>query len=93
MHVHTETAVLRWCQVLRTSGLWVPLVNLQGVYILPGIPRLFQQMLEAHKDRFRGPAASSLQLLTNMGEGDLAGKTLSLPPTFFPQYTQTAVCP
>ena len=36
----------RWCsplhvcmQVLVTEGLWVPLVHVQGVYVLPGIPR------------------------------------------------------
>lgn len=52
----------------------MPLVNLKGVYILPGIPRLFCRMVEAHKDRFRGPAASSVELLTDTGEGDLAGE-------------------
>lgn len=35
-------------EVLYTEGLWVPLVQLQGIYILPGIPRLFQQMISAH---------------------------------------------
>ena len=56
--------------------MWVPLVNVQGVYILPGIPRLFQQMVAAHKSRFQGPAASTTELLTNWGEGDLAGERL-----------------
>lgn len=60
-------------QILRIPGLWVPLVNLEGVYILPGIPRLFCRMVEAHKERFQGPAASSRELFTDRGEGDLAG--------------------
>ncbi len=60
-------------QVLYTPELWVPLVNLQGVYILPGIPRLFKSMVEAHKDRFKGPANKSRTLYTNTVEGDLAG--------------------
>lgn len=30
-------------------------------------------MVEAHKERFQGPAASSRELLTDRGEGDLAG--------------------
>lgn len=45
-------------------------VCIQGTYILPGIPRLFQQMVEAHADRFRGPAAYSSTLFTNLGEGE-----------------------
>ena len=60
-------------QVLVTEGLWVPLVHIQGVYILPGIPRLFQQMVSAHQDRFNGPPFLSTALYTHMGEGDLAG--------------------
>ncbi len=59
--------------MLVTKGLWVPLVNLNGVYILPGIPRLFQGMINAHKDRFTwGAAFQTLSLYTSMGEGDLA---------------------
>ena len=63
-------------QVLYTPELWVPLVNLHGVYILPGIPRLFKSMVEAHKDRFKGPANKSRTLYTNTVEGDLAGDSL-----------------
>jgi len=59
-------------EVLRIPGLWVPLVNLQGVYILPGIPRLFRRMVEAHKTRFQGPAASTAEFATHKGEGDIA---------------------
>jgi hypothetical protein len=58
--------------VLFTPGLWVPLVNIQNTYILPGIPRLFQQMVEAHAARFQGPAAHERVLFTNMGEGGRA---------------------
>lgn len=65
-------------EVLFTPGLWVPLVCIQNTYILPGIPRLFQQMVEAHADRFRGPAAITAALYTNMGEGDLAVKLGSI---------------
>jgi molybdopterin-biosynthesis enzyme MoeA-like protein len=59
--------------VLEVPGTWVPLVNLRGIYVLPGIPRLFRSMLEAHADRFAGPAYCQAELLTDMGEGDLAG--------------------
>lgn len=54
-----------------------PQVCIQGTYILPGIPRLFQQMVEAHADRFRGPAAYSSTLFTNLGEGEAAAELLA----------------
>lgn len=72
--VLTYFSFLLWVvQVLFTPDLWVPLVNLHGVYILPGIPRLFQAMIEAHKEPFRGPTCSTVTLYTNTVEGDLAG--------------------
>ena len=51
----------------------MPLVNLRGVFVLPGVPRLFRSMLEAHVHRFSGPAHCQAELFTNQGEGDLAG--------------------
>lgn len=33
-------------QVLVTPGLWVPLVRVSNILILPGVPRLFQQMID-----------------------------------------------
>lgn len=68
-------------QVLRTPGMWVPLVNLQNVYILPGIPRLFQAMIGTHRERFQGPATLSEELYSNLGEGDLAGKHCEADPS------------
>ncbi|EFJ40156.1 hypothetical protein VOLCADRAFT_120055 [Volvox carteri f. nagariensis] len=59
-------------EVLFTQGLWVPLVNLRGVYVLPGIPRLFQAMIAAHQERFTGVAFQSAALYTRLGESDLA---------------------
>lgn len=59
-------------KVLFTPGLWVPLVVLHSVYILPGIPRLFQAMIEANKDAFQGPAAHVMSLYSTAGEGDIA---------------------
>ena len=71
MHVTAIVAFL--VQVLVTDGLWVPLVNLNNIYILPGIPKLFQKMINAHKDRFVGGAAFQTKALyTSLGEGDLA---------------------
>ncbi|GLC39458.1 hypothetical protein PLESTM_000899900 [Pleodorina starrii] len=59
-------------EVLFTPGLWVPLVAVGGVYVLPGIPRLFQAMIAAHQDRFTGVAFHSAALFTQLGESDLA---------------------
>lgn len=39
-------------EVLFTPDMWVPLVNLRGVFILPGIPKLFQAMVSAHQVLF-----------------------------------------
>lgn len=59
--------------MLFTEDLWVPLVNLHNVYILPGIPRLFQSMISAHKNRFVGDKVlQTLAVYTSVGEGDLA---------------------
>ena len=70
-------------EVLFTEGTWVPLVNVDGVYVLPGIPRLFKQMVGAHLDRFRGPLATGADCFTQMGEGDIAD-TLSEIAQEFP---------
>ncbi|KAG1663065.1 hypothetical protein FOA52_011585 [Chlamydomonas sp. UWO 241] len=84
-------------EVLFTPGLWVPLVNLQGVYILPGIPRLFQSMVLAHQERFTGPAAHFVALYTSLGEGDLAGPLAAVaklhPSVAIGSYPNTAAEP
>ena len=45
-------------------------VNLQGVYILPGIPKLFQRMVTAQQDRWRGTTALEVALYCSLGEGE-----------------------
>jgi molybdopterin-biosynthesis enzyme MoeA-like protein len=65
-------------EVLPTPGIWVPLVvagadSGAAVHVLPGIPRLFSRMLEAHAGRFSGPAHHEAALYSNAGEGDVAG--------------------
>jgi len=60
------------CDVLWTPGLWVPMVKLRQVHILPGIPRLFKQMLASNMDSFRGQLSGSRLVYTLQGEGDIA---------------------
>jgi molybdopterin-biosynthesis enzyme MoeA-like protein len=70
-------------EILTTPGLWVPLVVAGGnVHILPGIPRLFQSMIEAHVDRFKGPASHSQELFVNLGEGDVAAPLAQVAAQF-----------
>eukprot|EP00963_Diacronema_lutheri_P006881 scaffold616_cov306-Pavlova_lutheri.AAC.9 len=60
------------CQVHSTPGLWVPLVQVDNVFVLPGIPRLFQSMLEANQELFTGTGFTTQTWWTQWGEGDLA---------------------
>jgi hypothetical protein len=39
--------------VIAVPGLWVPLVAVGNVYILPGVPHLFERMLLSQTERFR----------------------------------------
>ena len=48
--VHFPIPTLLSLQIFFSDDLWVPLVVVEGVYVLPGIPRLFKQMLEANVD-------------------------------------------
>jgi molybdopterin-biosynthesis enzyme MoeA-like protein len=60
------------CIVHDTPNLWVPLVQCHNVFILPGVPWLYKQMLEANRHLFAGPQLLTATLYTTMGEGDLA---------------------
>src|ERR1700712_190529 len=51
--------------VFTADDLWVPLCIVNGnVHILPGVPRLFQKMLEGYKDNLR------TRLADPSGQGD-----------------------
>ena len=79
--------------MLYTEGLWVPLVVIDGVHILPGIPRLFQQMLSAAEDTLpRGAAVHRCELGSNEGEGDIADPLRSIAQDF-PQVLPTLTFP
>jgi molybdopterin-biosynthesis enzyme MoeA-like protein len=40
--------------LLDAGDLWFPLVVVENVYILPGIPELLRKKFESARDRFRG---------------------------------------
>ena len=59
------------------------MVRVENVYILPGIPRLFEAMVGANKDRFQGPSIVLTTLFTRQGEGDI-GEALRAIATAHP---------
>lgn len=60
------------CEVIWTPHLWVPLVVVENVYVLPGIPSLFSAMLTSARMHFKGTPKHRIQIFTQMSEGDIA---------------------
>jgi molybdenum cofactor synthesis domain-containing protein len=60
------------CEIVWTEGLWVPLVVVENVFVLPGIPAYFKAMLEAARSRLIGTPKHRIQIYTQMSEGDIA---------------------
>jgi molybdenum cofactor synthesis domain-containing protein len=60
------------CAAHTTPGTWVPIAQVENVFVLPGIPHLFTSMLSANKGLFSGPQLHSAALYTTTGEGELA---------------------
>jgi molybdenum cofactor synthesis domain-containing protein len=59
-------------EVWTTPALWVPLVVIENVHILPGIPQLFETMMEGCKGRFSGARRARAQIYTHKVEGEIA---------------------
>lgn len=62
----------RGCAVLPVPALWVPVVVVENVYVLPGVPVMFERMLHAVADRFTGEPQHLVVLHTDAYEGDIA---------------------
>lgn len=62
------------CEKLHTEGLWVPLVIVnKNIYVLPGVPKIMERMMEAAKDRFGSGLPRERRIIyTKMSEGQLA---------------------
>ncbi|MFZ9889354.1 MAG: competence/damage-inducible protein A, partial [Myxococcota bacterium] len=58
--------------VLPVPALWVPVVVVENVYVLPGVPVMFERMLDAVADRFVGERLHLVVLHTDAYEGDIA---------------------
>ncbi len=70
------------CELLWTPNLWVPLVVVENVYVLPGIPSLFATMLHAARSQFSGTPKHRIQIYTQMTEGDIAEALLQTQNKF-----------
>ena len=47
-------------------------MRIENVYILPGIPSLFEKILTLHSDHFVGTQIERIYLFTSLREGDIA---------------------
>ncbi len=61
------------CEIVPTHVLWLPLVVVKNVYVFPGVPRLFADLLHAVKDRFCGQAKERVLVYTKKSESEIAG--------------------
>lgn len=60
------------CELIEGEHLWVPVVVVENVHVLPGVPALFASMLEGMKERFTGERRHRVLLYTDRFEGDIA---------------------
>jgi len=58
--------------IVPEAGMWVPVVVVENVVVLPGIPVLFERLLEGIKERFSGPMIHRRLVYSWMPEGDFA---------------------
>jgi molybdenum cofactor synthesis domain-containing protein len=61
-------------QLLDAGDLWFPLVVVQNVYILPGVPELLRKKFESARDRFRGVPFVLKRVYVKQRESDIAPK-------------------
>lgn len=59
-------------ELLTHQALSYPVVRMRNVYVLPGVPRLFQNKFEALAERFVGDAVCTTRVYTDEQEWDIA---------------------
>ena len=79
-HLHTrdlrmadipEGARLEYGSAPRDGGFW-PVVVVENVWILPGVPSIFRRKFEAVRDQFRASPIHSRMVFLRVGEGQIA---------------------
>lgn len=70
---HEKMALLPFpAEVLSVEGLWMPIVHVKNVYVLPGVPPLFDRILSSLSHRFSGLAKSRALIYTHKPETEIA---------------------
>ena len=64
--------------LLDAGDLWFPLVIVENVYVLPGIPELLRKKFESARDRFRGVPFVLKRVYVNQMESEIAEHLNSL---------------
>lgn len=59
-------------RLVHTPGTWFPVIEVEGIYLLPGIPELFRMHLDALADRYAGPPFVVRCLYLSTGETAIA---------------------
>lgn len=84
------------CELLEGERLWVPVVVVENVHVLPGVPELFESMLAGIQERFSGERRHRVLLYTDRYEGDIAdalAREQAAHPSVaigsYPQYGET----
>jgi len=68
--------------LLDAGDLWFPLVIVENVYILPGIPELLRKKFESARDRFRGVPFVLKRVYVRQMESEIAEHLNSLLEQF-----------
>lgn len=59
-------------EVLDVPGLWMPIVHIENTYVLPGVPPLFDKIIDMLAPRFSGPKKKRVLIYTQMYETQIA---------------------
>jgi molybdopterin-biosynthesis enzyme MoeA-like protein len=68
--------------LLDAGDMWFPLVILENVYILPGVPELLRKKFESARDRFRGVPFVLKRVYVKQRESEIAGSLNELLQEF-----------
>jgi molybdenum cofactor synthesis domain-containing protein len=58
--------------LVESPGIWVPILEVEGFYLLPGVPQLFRLQFDAMAERFRGPPFFLRCIYVSEGEPAIA---------------------
>jgi len=68
--------------LIDAGDLWFPVVVVENVYVLPGIPELLRKKFESVRERFRGVPVLLKRVFVKRRESDIAGELIALLDEF-----------